>query len=104
MTATEQALARLMGEDLRVWSASPGYGDGNGHSYGRGEGFGSGFGCGPVGGYGVPGYDCGDGEGCGQILTPDRLLSGNGLGGGFDYGTFDGQSFESYREGEPHDL
>jgi hypothetical protein len=102
MTSNEQALARLMGEDLYVWSASQGYGRGLG--YLCGGGFASGFGGGPVDGYGIPGYDCGDGEGCGQILSPDRLLPGNGLGGGFDYGTFEGDSFEGYREGGPHDL
>jgi hypothetical protein len=60
---TEQAIARLMGEDLKVWNAHPE--QGNGHGYPTGAGYGD--------GYSSIGH--GDGIGCGYS---------NGKGIGFD--------------------
>ncbi len=77
-TPHEQAIARLMGEDLYVWCAYPGRGNGfgyvacngNGDGYGRGFGYinGNGYsgnythGFGFVSGSGLPGYSSGNGE------------------------------------------
>ena len=62
---TEQAIARLMGEDLKVWNANPD--QGNGHGYSTGQGYGDGYGD----GYG---YGCGHGFGYdnGKGLGYDR--------------------------------
>jgi hypothetical protein len=57
---TEQALARLMGEDLKVWNANPD--QGNGHGYSTGQGYGDGYGDGYGEGDGI-GYDNGKGLG-----------------------------------------
>jgi hypothetical protein len=69
-TSHEQAIARLMGEDLKVWNAKPRFGDGriygtaDGSIYGRyddGSGYGGGY------GYGC-GYCYGDGAGASRDL------------------------------------
>jgi len=60
---TEQAIARLMGEDLKVWNANPE--QGNSHGYPTGHGYSDGSGCGIGYGYGCGigyGYGCGDGD------------------------------------------
>jgi hypothetical protein len=70
----EQAIARLLGEDLYVWSAQPEFGDGrygttNGNGYGYGTTNGNGYGCGT-------GDSDGNGDGGG-------LSFGNGVGDGY---------------------
>jgi hypothetical protein len=60
-TSHEQAIARLMGVDLWVWSSYPRFGDGDGYGDGySGCGYGDGIGC----GYG-DGIGCGYGDGHG---------------------------------------
>jgi hypothetical protein len=61
---TEQAIARLMGEDLHVWNPCPGSGDGADYPTGQdyGDGYGEGDGIGYGRGYSYPGY--GSGYGC----------------------------------------
>jgi hypothetical protein len=71
MTNTQQALARLMGVALRVWSVYPGYGNGLNN---RGNGYGVGVGYGFVNGNRCDNGDrYGDGEYCG-------CETGNGCG------------------------
>ncbi len=84
-----------MGADLYVWSVSPGYGD----TWGSVEVIGDGYGVGVYSGHGLNGYGDGGGDGCGQYVTPHQLVSGNGLGGGFDFSTVEGNSFESDGDG-----
>jgi hypothetical protein len=61
-TAHEQAIARLMGEDLWVWSSYPRFGVGRSYEHVNGSGFGYGYGDGS--GYGdSSGYGHGSGYG-----------------------------------------
>jgi hypothetical protein len=89
-----------MGEDLHVWSVSPGWGD----TWGSVEAIGDGYGVGVYCDHGGYGYGNGHGDGCGEYVTPHQLVSGNGLGGGFDFSTVEGNSFYSDGDGSSREL
>jgi hypothetical protein len=94
---TEQAIARLMGVNLYVWSVCAGSGDGKeGHAY---DGFGHGH------GFFGSAYDTGNGFGAADFN--DERSSGLGCGRCYGHGL--GHGFGCgfgyvYGEGESNDL